>query len=295
MAGQLWQDDGALSAVVSEAAGWHGRFPAHADLWSLLKQAGRLERCNSELRALTKGQGRRISELEARNEALEAFAHSVAHDLKGSLSTMISFAEVLQDPGMELSAEERQMCLRRITSSGWKLNGVVDALLLLASTRPGEVVAGPGDMADVVCQARERLDHVVEDQGAQIVVPEEWPVAIGHGPWIEEVWVNYMSNAIKYGGRPPHVELGATREDGFARFWVRDNGQGVALEDPYLLFSPSARRRQVHSAGHGLGLSIVQRIVDRLGGAVGIESKVGQGSTFSFTLPVDGRSVLSER
>ena len=294
MEGQLWKDEGTLVAAVGETVQWHGRLPATAGLSSLLKQA-HLERRHGELRSLTESQTQRIADLEARNEALEAFAHSVAHDLKGSLSAIISFAQMLQDPGMELSAEERRMCLSRITSTGWKLNGVVDALLLLASTQHGEVTAGPVDMANVVRQAQERVAHAADDEGAELVVPDAWPVALGYGPWIEEVWVNYMSNAIRYGGRPPRVELGATREDGFARFWVRDNGQGVALEDPYLLFSPSARRRQVHSAGHGLGLSIVQRIVDRLGGAVGIESKVGQGSTFSFTLPVDGRSVLSER
>jgi signal transduction histidine kinase len=103
---------------------------------------------------------------------------------------------------------------------------------------------------------------------------------------VEEVWVNYISNAIKYGGRPPRVQLGATvQSNGMVSFWVRDNGPGIAPEDQRQLFIPFTKLHQVQIEGHGLGLSIVQRIVERLGGEVGIESEVGQGSTFFFALP----------
>jgi two-component system sensor histidine kinase/response regulator len=106
------------------------------------------------------------------------------------------------------------------------------------------------------------------------------------------VWANYISNAIKYGGRPPHIELGATaQDDGMVRFWVRDNGAGLTPEEQTRLFIPFTRLDQVQVKGHGLGLSIVRRIVGKLGGQVGVESQVGQGSVFSFTLP--GRPVSS--
>jgi signal transduction histidine kinase len=109
---------------------------------------------------------------------------------------------------------------------------------------------------------------------------------MGYAPWVEEVWVNYMSNAIKYGGCPPRVELGAEAQskDG-VRFWVRDNGRGISPEERDRLFTPFTRLSQIHVKGHGLGLSIVRRIVEKLGGAVTVESKVGRGSVFSFTLP----------
>jgi len=100
------------------------------------------------------------------------------------------------------------------------------------------------------------------------------------------VWVNYLSNAHKYGGRPPHIELSAeTQTDGTVRFAVRDSGPGIALEDQARLFKPFARLDQVRAKGHGLGLSIVRRIVEKLGGQVGVESQLGYGSTFYFTLP----------
>ena len=102
-----------------------------------------------------------------------------------------------------------------------------------------------------------------------------------------EVWVNYISNALKYGGTPPHVELGATvrRENGQVRFWVRDDGPGIEPDEIAKLFTPFQRLGEIPVQGYGLGLSIVRRIVERLDGQVGTESEIGRGSTFWFTLP----------
>jgi two-component system sensor histidine kinase/response regulator len=76
------------------------------------------------------------------------------------------------------------------------------------------------------------------------------------------------------------------QDDGFVRFWVSDRGPGISPEDQTRLFTPFTQLEQVRVTGHGLGLSIVRRIVEKLGGEAGVESEVGQGSIFSFTLPV---------
>ena len=133
-----------------------------------------------------------------------------------------------------------------------------------------------------------RLSYMIKEQQAQIILPEVWPDAIGYEPWIEEVWANYLSNALKYGGRPPRVELGASaRSDGMLRFWTRDNGPGIPPEACTRLFTPYNQISHLNSnSGHGLGLSIVLSIVEKLGGQVGVESELGQGSLFFFTLPV---------
>jgi len=82
------------------------------------------------------------------------------------------------------------------------------------------------------------------------------------------------------------VQLGAEAQpDGMVRFWVRDNGHGLSPEEQARLFTPFTRLDQARAKGHGLGLSIVRRIVEKLGGQVGVESLVGQGSSFFFTLP----------
>jgi signal transduction histidine kinase len=143
-------------------------------------------------------------------------------------------------------------------------------------------------MVELVLEAQMRLTDMIEKYEAEILMPDDWPIALGYGPWVEEVWANYLSNAIKYGGRPPRAELGADRlADGMVRFWIKDNGPGLNPEEQSKLFVPFTQLAQVHTRGHGLGLSIVHRIVEKLGGQVAVKSESipGQGSMFSFTLP----------
>ena len=142
------------------------------------------------------------------------------------------------------------------------------------------------DTPAVVAEANRRLRNLIKEFRAEIILPKSWPMALGHQPWVEEIWVNYLSNAIKYGGSSPRVELGGElTDDGMARFWVRDSGKGIDPADQQRLFAPFTKLQQANTKGHGLGLSIVHRIANRLGGAVGVESEVGEGSLFWFTLP----------
>jgi signal transduction histidine kinase len=212
------------------------------------------------------------------------------------LSLIIGFAEVLEQDYAELPDEElgRHLCL--MARNGRKMSNIIDELLLLAAVRKVEVDMGPLDMASIVTEAQQRLVYMIREHQAEIVLPDTWPVALGYAPWLEAVWVNYLSNAIKYGGGPPRVEVGATvQPDGMIRFWVQDNGPGIPPEAQTRLFTLFARLDQVRANGHGLGLSIVRRIVEKLGGQVGVESKAGRGSVFSFTLPcVAGQASVGE-
>ena len=227
-------------------------------------------------------------ELEARNAELDAFAHTVAHDLKNPLNMVGGFAQILQRAWQTMSNEQREKYLRMIARNARRMDNIVDELLLLAGIRKQEVEPVPLDMAGIVAEAQSRVADLVDEYQAEISVPDGWPAALGYGPWVEEVWVNYLSNGIKYGGRPPRLELGATgAEDAMVRFWIRDNGPGLTEEQQARLFVPFTQLAQVRVGGHGLGLSIVQRIVQKLGGEVGVESEgiEGRGSLFFFTLP----------
>ncbi|MEM7348416.1 MAG: HAMP domain-containing sensor histidine kinase, partial [Chloroflexota bacterium] len=175
-----------------------------------------------------------------------------------------------------------------IARSGNKASNIVNELLLLANVRKRKVKAVPLDLAHIIEEAQERLYDMIEKSEAKITTPSEWPVVLGYAPWIEEVWVNYISNAIKYGGTPPHMELGFNPPaDGQITFWIKDNGPGLTPEEQSKLFTPFTRLRKMQAHGHGLGLSIVRRIVEKLGGQVGVESAgvPGQGTTFTFSLP----------
>ena len=229
---------------------------------------------------------RRVRELEAQNGELDAFNHTVAHDLKNPLARVIGYAEVLEGDCATMPGENLRHYLRAIVRNGRKMNSIIDGLLLLAEAHNVAVELEPLDMPGIMAEVLQRLAPMIEEYQAEIILPDTWSAALGYGPWVEEVWANYISNGIKYGGRPPRVELGATaRADSTACFWVRDNGQGISPEDQRRLFVPFTRLDPASAEGHGLGLSIVQRIVEKLGGEVGVESRVGRGSVFAFTLP----------
>ena len=241
-----------------------------------------------QLQAANAKLARQLKELEARNEELDAFAHTVAHDIKNPLTMIAGYADSLLSDHQLMSDADRNESLRNLRQNAIRIVNIVDELLLLTSVRRTEVTLEPLDMRYVVDQACRRLAYLIRECQAEIVVPTEWPQAVGHAPWIEEIWVNYISNGCKYGGVPPRLELGAQiLADGWVRFWVRDNGMGVSPEERSRLFTPFTRLGQVRARGHGLGLSIVRSIVDKLGGQVGVESEdtPGRGSTFSFTLP----------
>lgn len=232
------------------------------------------------------------AELSARNEDLNAFSHMVAHDLKSPLNVITGYATILQDI-IPLVIEDEEdsptQFLEGIVQTARKMGSIIDALLLLAEVRTKDIVLKPLDMEDIVQQVKDRFESVIEEYQATIVLPDTWPVALGYAPWIEEVWANYVHNALKYGGQPPHVELGATLQpNNQICFWVRDNGAGLSQEEQAQLFAPFTRLDGSNAKGHGVGLSIVRRIVEKLGGLVGVESKgSGHGSTFFFILATD--------
>jgi len=166
------------------------------------------------------------------------------------------------------------------------MNNIIKSLLLFSEVTRVEAPREPVRMDRVVANVQARLSFLIRQQQAQLILPQVWPDAIGYEPWIEEVWANLLSNALKYGGQPPRVELGAAaRPDGMLHFWTRDNGPGIPPETCDHLFIPHDQVSLVSNRGHGLGLSIVLQIVEKLGGQVGVESEMGQGSLFFFTLP----------
>ncbi len=220
------------------------------------------------------------------NDDLDAYSHTVAHNLKDPLSNLLGFAHFMHDEYEEISQQDVIKFLNFIIESGMKIKDIIDGLLLLANIRKEDMHLEPIDMAKIISGVRRSLASSIEESQPEITVPSTWPQAWGYSNWIEQIWLNYISNALKYGGLPPRIELGAdVQPRGLVRFWVKDNGKGLSVEEQKRLFKPFAKLSPSSIEGHGLGLSIVERMTCKMGGYVGVESTIGRGSLFYFTLP----------
>ena len=226
------------------------------------------------------------TELARQNDELDAYAHTVAHDLKHPLTALLGQTSLLQSAVSALSEKQRSSLLLNIHSSAEKMNSIISALLLLASVRRSDAIkTEPLDMQNIAISAITTLADFARQHNANIRITEHWPKAVGFAPWVEQVWVNYISNAIKYGGEAPAIVIGATEQGKWVKYWVKDSGPGIALEQQATLFAQFNRLDIKKVDGHGLGLSIVARIVVRLGGEVGYQAPADGGSLFWFTLP----------
>jgi PAS domain S-box-containing protein len=219
-----------------------------------------------------------ITDLKNALDDLETYAHTVAHDLKNPLGSLIGFSEILEDDDVtdELKAESISI----IKSSSEQMVQIVSV------RRIEDIKLSRIDTKSIIDKLLFRLNNQIVERGGIIHYPKVWPEAQGYEPWIEEVWANYISNALKYGGTPPEITLGADKEDGYVKFWVKDNGIGLSTDDQKNLFKEFDRLAyRSNEPGNGLGLSIVKRILTKLNGLSGVESTVGSGSKFYFTLP----------
>lgn len=236
----------------------------------------------------------RGEELEKRTAESDAFARTVAHDLKNPLNVIVNYSEMMlehyQDDKTVMNDECHEL-VKVILQTGKRMNNIINALLLLAGVSKSKNISREPitNMQTLVEQVlNERLRYALEESKGTVNFPENWQPAIGYAPWVEEIWSNYLSNGLKYGGAEPRLEIGSEMQmDGYVRFWVRDYGNGISPEAQQQLFVPFSRLHNEleQIEGHGLGLSIVQQIIEKLGGYAGVESTVGQGSCFFFTLP----------
>ena len=230
-----------------------------------------------------------ISEKEKLIYDLDAFAHTVAHDLKNMIGAIVTCTDMMYME-MDRKNEEGMREINELMQlSANKTLHITKELLTLASVRQQDIQCSEIHMDKIVRESLDRLKDMIETSGAEIKLPNSWPTAYGYHAWIEEIWVNYISNAIKYGGAPAEIEMGASQLplQGKVRFWIKDNGKGLTKDEQEKLFQKFSRLDPTRAEGHGLGLSIVKRIVEKLGGEVGILSNgtKGEGCIFHFSLP----------
>lgn len=227
-------------------------------------------------------------QLEERNAELDAFGHTVAHDLRGPLTNLIGYTEMLSTLFESDISQQAQACLQTIGMSALKMDQIISSLLLLATLRNAAESIAEVDMEPVARAAVERFREQINQRGIDVVIAPDLPSSLGHGPWLEEVIANLVDNAIKYIGKnnpSPRITILGIKQNGMIRYEVKDNGLGIKPQDRNRLFEMFSRFHKAEGRGLGLGLSIIKRIVTKLNGTLGVDSTLGEGSTFWFTLP----------
>jgi PAS domain S-box-containing protein len=225
--------------------------------------------------------------LKNANRELEAFSYSVAHDLRAPLRAMSGFAQVLLEEHANHLDDEGKDCLAEITANAVKMGSLIDALLALARVSRVELKTERIDLAGLLRATASRLAADDPSRTLQVVAPSAVWVDLDAN-LARTLVENLMENAWKFtrGVSGAKVELGTTRNNGRAAFFVRDNGVGFDMTYASKLFAPFQR---LHSSsefpGTGIGLATVQRILHRHGGSIWAEGAVGRGATFYFALP----------
>ncbi len=225
-------------------------------------------------------------ELETSNNELDAFSHTVAHDLKAPIGIIMGYTHILQQH--EQLEPTVIKYVQNIEKAAGRMENMITGLLLLARLRNISDIVTPVDMTQAAKGATERFQGQMEERGIKIEIMEQMPPAMGHDIWLEEVFANLIGNAVKYIGREnpaPCISVKGYRQGQIVRYEVEDNGMGISQENQAKLFDMFSRFHTHEATGAGLGLSIFLRIVTRLKGEVGVTSEPDAGSTFWFTLP----------
>ena len=233
---------------------------------------------------------RRTAELEASNRELEAFSYSVSHDLRAPLRAVEGFsAMVVNRYAGSLDGEGRRL-LGVVRKNAQRMDLLIEDLLAFSRMGRKEMRVGRLDMAAL---ARAAFEEVVDAEGRGRVTFRvgNLPDAAGDPALIRQVWINLLSNAVKFSSRGERavVEVDGALEGDRAAYFVRDDGVGFDMAHAEKLFGVFQRLHgMTEFEGTGVGLALVQRIVQRHGGRVWATGKVGQGATFSFELPAAG-------
>ena len=229
----------------------------------------------------------RTAELEAANKELEAFSFSVSHDLRAPLRAVDAFSSILAKDYSAQMPPEAQRLLNHVTTNARRMEQLVEDLLRFSQLGRQSLSKQPVRTAVLVQEVLEELRKEQADRQVEIHVGD-LPDCVGDPALLRQVFVNLLSNAFKFTRRKEKaiVELGYRRQEGEHVYFVRDNGAGFDMVYAQRLFGVFQRlHRADEFEGTGVGLSLVQRIIQRHGGRIWAEAEVDRGATFHFSLP----------
>ncbi len=238
----------------------------------------------------------RTAQLNEANQELEAFSYSVSHDLRAPLRAIESFSKALQIEHCQTIDSEGQRLLSTIRSETKRMGTLIDHLLDFSRLGRQPMTRVEIDMTELAQKAFEELANNQGEPALEFFL-SPLPRSSSDPTLIRQVFVNLLSNAIKFsrGETKPHIEVGGSSAVGTNTYYVKDNGVGFDEKYSDKLFGVFQRLHgEDEFEGNGVGLSLVQRIIQRHGGKVWAHSKPGQGATFFFTLPADNQEALHQ-
>jgi PAS domain S-box-containing protein len=252
----------------------------------VVRDASDRKRTEERITALNRDLERRVGELNAVNRELEAFSYSVSHDLRAPLRAIDGFSQaLLEEYGARLDAEGHDY-LRRVRAAAQRMAELIDDLLDLSRVTRREMRREPVDLTALARAAVEQIRRAEPERQVDVVIAEGL-VAEGDPHLLRVALENLLGNAWKFTGGQPRarIEVGATRRDGLAAYFVADNGVGFDMAHAGKLFGAFQRLHGMTAfPGTGIGLATVQRIVHRHGGQIWADAAPGRGATFHFTL-----------
>ena len=252
----------------------------------MVEEAGKMH--VEQLRQLYSELTRKAQDLAAVNRELEAFNYSVSHDMRGPLTRISGYCQLMLDDTEKLNPDFKEYLSRIYESSCW-LDEMVDAMLELSQLTRAKFVT---ENVDLTCIVSELISELTMAEPGRMVEVHLEPEVIAEGDFnlLKIVMSNLIGNAWKYtaGREKTCIEFGVQRNEQVPVFFVRDNGIGFEMKNATRLFRVFTRLNASQQfAGNGIGLATVQRIVSRHGGKVWAEGQPGQGATFFFTLAND--------
>jgi signal transduction histidine kinase len=228
----------------------------------------------------------RTAELTATNQQLEAFVYSIAHDLRAPLRSMQGFSVMLVEEAAGTLSEAGRDFANRINNSARMMDALLIDLLDFSRISQQRIMLSSVNLATVVESVLSRLQKEIQESNAHVENSGPWPNVLAHEPTLAQVLFNLTSNALTFvaPGVSPVVRLWTEEKGQFIRVWIEDNGIGIAPDHRGQIFRLFTRLHGEKYSGTGIGLAIVQKGVERMGGGVGLESVLDQGSRFWFEL-----------
>ena len=245
-----------------------------------------LHRRAEEVRALNVALERSRAALVEKVADLEAVNRTLSHDLRAPLRSIQGFAQIVAQDYVGRLDANADSHLQRIVRACQRMQQMLDALFRLLKL--GAISDGFGDVecGVVLAGVLEDLRVDIEEAGAVVTCQPGLPVVHGHAGLVQQVFQNLITNALKFrGAEPPRVHIGVERTNAEWRFSVADNGVGIGPDHRQSIFGVFNRLGDASIPGTGVGLSLVKRAVEKQGGRIWVDSELGKGSTFRFTIP----------